>query len=393
MSDVIRALFDTGGFPARWYCGVWSAQLGWLHIVSDVLVFGAYMAIPCLLYYFTRRRPDLPFLPVFWLFCAFIAACGATHLIEATIFWWPAYRLSGAAKLLTAAVSWATVLALIPVLPRALALPGLARINAELEREITARRAAETEVKALNADLEARVGERTQQLTEANRELEGFSYTVAHDLRAPLRHLHGFSALLLEDVQVERGDRLGHYAERIATGALRMGALVDDLLAFTQTGQAVARLERLDVNPLVAEVIEELGPSTAGRHIDWQIGQLPVVMADRALLRSVWNNLLSNAIKFSAQRATARIEIGAQPCAAGEVALYVRDNGAGFEMEYADQLFGVFRRLHRNDEFDGTGIGLATVRRIIERHGGRVWAEGRVDAGATVYFTLKAVEG
>ena len=390
MPDVIRALFDTGGFPARWYCGVWSAQLGWLHIISDVLVFGAYMAIPCLLFYFTRRRPDLPFLPVFWLFCAFIAACGATHFIEATIFWWPAYRLSGVAKLLTAAVSWATVLALIPVLPRALALPGLAKVNTDLEAEIAARRAAEAEVKVLNADLEERVAERTQQLTEANRELEGFTYTVAHDLRAPLRHLHGFSTLLLDDLTVDRGDRLAHYAERIANGALRMGALIDDLLAFTCTGQALGQLERLDVNPLVAEVVEELAPSTAGRHIDWQIGRLPMVIADRALLRNVWTNLLSNAIKFSAQRAAARIEIGAQPGGTDEVTLYVRDNGAGFEMEYADQLFGVFRRLHRDAEFDGTGIGLATVRRIIERHGGRVWAEGCVDAGATVYFTLKA---
>jgi signal transduction histidine kinase len=393
MLDGIRELFDTGGFPARWYCGTWSAELGWLTIGSDLAVFAAYMAIPCLLFYFTRRRPDVPFLPIFWLFCVFIAACGATHLIEATIFWWPAYRLSGAAKLFTALVSWATVLVLIPVLPRALALPGLAKINGELEREVRARRAAEAEVKTLNTDLEARVAERTRQLTEANREMEDFTYAVAHDLRAPLRHLHGFSTLLLEDPQTQRGDRLGHYSERIAIGALRMGALVDDLLAFARTGQTVTRLQRIDVNPLVAEVLEELTPSTAGRRIDWQIGALPAVLADPALLRTVWMNLLSNAIKFTAQRPAARIEVGTQPAAAGEAALYVRDNGVGFEMQYADQLFGVFRRLHRDEEFAGTGIGLATVRRIVERHGGRVWAEGRVDAGATVYFTLTAAEG
>jgi signal transduction histidine kinase len=392
MQDSILRLFDTGGFPARWYCGTWSAELGWLHILSDVAVFGAYMAIPCLLFYFTRRRPDVPFLPIFWLFCAFIAACGTTHLIEASIFWWPAYRLSAAAKLITALVSWATVIALIPVLPRALALPGLAKINTELQGEIRARRAAEAEVKSLNAELEARVAERTRQLTEVNQELEGFTYTVAHDLRAPLRHLHGFSTLLLEGPEVRSGERQEHYAQRIAHGALRMGVLVDDLLAFARTGQAAAQLERIDVNPLVAEVVDELGPSTAGRRIDWQIGSLPAVLADHTLLRTVWMNLLSNAIKFTAQRATARIEIGAQPAGAGETALYVRDNGVGFESQYADQLFGVFQRLHRDDEFAGTGIGLATVRRIIERHGGRVWADGRVDAGATVYFTLRAAE-
>src|SRR5262245_42926160 len=237
MPGFLKDLLDTNGFPARWYCGVWSAQLGWLHIVSDLAVFAAYMAIPCLLLYFIRRRRDVPFIPIFWLFGAFIAACGTTHLIEATIFWWPAYRLSGAAKLFTAAVSWATVVALIPALPRALALPGMAKVNEDLRREIAARRSAELAVKVLNDELDQRVAERTGQLTAANEELEGFTYTVAHDLRAPLRHLHGYATLLLENVGEQFDERSAHYADRISVASMRMGELIDDLLAFSQTGQ------------------------------------------------------------------------------------------------------------------------------------------------------------
>jgi signal transduction histidine kinase len=388
MLEFLKRLVDTSGFPARWYCGVWSAQLGWLTVISDLAVFGAYMAIPCLLLYFIRRRRDVPFTPIFWLFGAFIAACGTTHLIEAGIFWWPAYRLSAAAKLFTAGVSWLTVFALIPALPRALALPGLAKINDDLRREIAARRAAEGEVKTLNAELEQRVVERTKQLTVANEELEGFTYTVAHDLRAPLRHLHGYATMLLENLDTHVDDHSTHYADRIAAASMRMGELVDDLLAFARTGQTAPQLTGVDSNQVVADVREELAPATRDRHIEWVVGTLPTVQADPTLLRIVWMNLLSNAIKFTAPRRTARIEINAEDGVDSEAVMYVRDNGVGFDMAHAEKLFGVFQRLHAREQFDGTGIGLATVRRIVERHGGRVWGEGVVDGGATLYFAM-----
>jgi signal transduction histidine kinase len=392
MLDFLKQLLDTRDFPARWYCGVWSAELGWLHIVSDLAVFGAYMTIPVLLLYFIRRRRDVPFIPIFWLFGAFIAACGTTHLIEASIFWWPAYRLSGAAKLFTAGVSWLTVFALIPALPKALALPGLAKVNDDLLREVAARRAAEQEVKKLNAELEERVAERTGQLTAANQELEGFTYTVAHDLRAPLRHLHGYASMLLENVGERFDERSAHYADRIATASLRMGELVDDLLAFSRTGQTAPQVARTDFNALVADVREELEPISRGRTIEWEIATLPTLDVDPTLLRVVWVNLLSNALKFSAPRPIARIEVGTRREGDGETVFFVRDNGVGFDMSHAEKLFGVFQRLHGRDQFDGTGIGLATVRRIVERHGGRVWAVGAIDRGATIYFTLPAVE-
>ena len=392
MLDFLKQLLDTRDFPARWYCGVWSAELGWLHIISDLAVFGAYMTIPVLLLYFIRRRRDVPFIPIFWLFGAFIAACGTTHLIEASIFWWPAYRLSGAAKLFTAGVSWLTVFALIPALPKALALPGLAKVNDDLLREVAARRAAEQEVKKLNAELEERVAERTGQLTAANQELEGFTYTVAHDLRAPLRHLHGYASMLLENVGERFDERSAHYADRIATASLRMGELVDDLLAFSRTGQTAPQVARTDFNALVADVREELEPISRGRAIEWEIATLPTLDVDPTLLRVVWVNLLSNALKFSAPRPTARIEVGTRREGDGETVFFVRDNGVGFDMSHAEKLFGVFQRLHGREQFDGTGIGLATVRRIVERHGGRVWAVGVIDRGATIYFTLPAVE-
>jgi len=250
--------------------------------------------------------------------------------------------------------------------------------------DITARKQSESQILELNRQLEGKIA----QISESNRELEAFSYSVSHDLRAPLRHIAGFAEKLRNHLGERADEQTRHYSEVVMNSSRRMSSLIEDLLTYSRLGRHAMRLQGVDMQALVEEVRIALTSGEEVRRVIWRIAPLPVVVADENMIRLVWQNLIDNALKYTASRAEAVIEIGVGEPVPMEWIFWVKDNGVGFDMAYADKLFGVFQRLHKASQFAGTGIGLASVRRIVGRHGGRTWAESALDKGSTFYFSL-----
>jgi len=332
-------LFDLAIVVTTWYAGVGPSVLA---VVLSSACFNYFFTEP--LYTFEVSSEDLPY---FFLFTA----------SAAIVAWFVAVRRRIESDLRHA--------------------------RDHLQVEVEQRKRREDEILKLNHELAKRASE----LETSNNELESFAYSVSHDLRAPLRHVVGYSELLQRQASSLLDEKSRRFMQTILESAKRMGNLIDDLLAFSRIGRTETKNTLVSLDQLVKEVVAEIEQDTGRRDIVWKIHPLPVCYGDRSMLRLVIGNLLSNAVKFTRMRAQAEIEIG---CVDGEnqVEVFVRDNGAGFDMQYVDKLFGVFQRLHLPEEFEGTGIGLATVRRIIHRHGGEVRAEGGVDQGATLYFSL-----
>jgi len=378
-------LFSTDGFMPHKMCYDDNEWVITLHVVSDALIAIAYYSIPLTLVYFVRKRKDLAFDWMFVCFAVFIVACGTTHVMEIFNIWTPTYWLSGLIKAITALVSVATAILLIRLVPQALALPSpdqLRKSNAALQKEIHERMEATRKVELLNQELI----EHTTRIQAANKEMESFAYSVSHDLRAPLRHVDGYVNILMEEAPA-LSDQNRRYMTKISDSARQMGVLIDNLLAFSGMGRATLQPAWVETDAVVAEAREELSPEAKGRTIEWRIDPLPKVYVDRSLYKQVWMNLLGNALKYTRKHEPAIIAVRCKENGSN-YEFSVKDNGAGFDMQYVGKLFGIFQRLHLKDEFEGTGIGLANVRRIVSRHGGNTWAEGELGKGATFFFTL-----
>ena len=378
MNDVIRQI---NTLLPHGYCFSWDPGILWLLVISDSLIALAYFSIPVALWVFVQRRPDLQFKWIFLMFGIFIMGCGITHVLDVWTIWQPDYWVDGAVRAATAIVSIATAALLWPLLPRALALPSpaaLERINAELQAEIAMRAAAEHELRGANKALRDQVAE-----------LEAVSYAISHDLRAPLRHIDGYGTILQQEHAAALDDMGRKYLGRIVDSSRHLGELVDGLLTFTRAGSVALNVQPINTERLVKEALQRLLNDATEKTTEIDVQALPTVNADPTLLSSVFMNLLDNALKYTRGRRPARVVIGIEEETSAEVSFFVRDNGAGFDMRYADKLFGVFQRLHHAHEFEGTGVGLANVRRIVAKHGGRVWAQAKVGEGATFYFSIR----
>ncbi len=409
--------------------GTMTPALMMVMALSNALIGVSYASIPFFLIIFLRKRKDMPFTWIFFLFGLFILACGTTHIVHVIGLWWPVNWWQATVDTICAFVSVATAIALWPVLPKLLSIPSPTQLrivneelvrekekliytqkelqkaydeielrvvtrtndllvaNTMLQEEIQERKKAMETINELNITLENRVLARTAQLEESNKELESFSYSVSHDLRAPLRHISGFTDMLSKESNEQLTDQSKHYLSIINNSAKKMGVLIDDLLNFSRTGRMELKKTVFNMRRVVFEAKAMVESSAGNRNIKWEIVNLPDVYADYNLMHMVWMNLIDNAVKYTKTKDEALIQVSFEENE-NDFVFCIRDNGVGFNVKYAQKLFGVFQRMHSTNEFEGTGIGLANVRRIISKHDGRIWAEAETDKGATFFFTL-----
>jgi signal transduction histidine kinase len=378
MLEFLEQLFDTSGFPPRWQCGAWTQGHGWLHIVADLGVWSAYVAIPCVLGYFVLRRRDLPFRTIFWLFGAFILACGTTHLMEVLIFWWPAYRLAGLIKLFTAIVSWGTVLALIPATPRVLAM----RSPEELQREIAQRKKAESALQEKNVEME-----------RANEAKDLFLATMSHELRTPLNAVIGFTGTLLMRLPGPLNAAQEKQLTTVQASAKHLLLLINDLLdlAKIESGKVELHPEPVACRDLVQEVVAALRPQAEAKGLSLDTGVAPpdlVVQADRRALSQILLNLAGNAVKFT-EKGNIRLDVRRrEENGAARTEFAVADTGMGIQEADQAKLFQAFTQVGapRKRRVEGTGLGLHLSQKLAELLGGRITFQSEFGRGST--FTL-----
>jgi signal transduction histidine kinase len=395
MTDYAQGLTDVGmkRTLARWNPEVHMIRSPILRYGFSVASVFIALALAFTLQYYQFRDVEVPVLALSIALTTWYAGTGPSVLaivLSAACFDYfftePFYTLSITSRDLPyffVFIAWGVIVASFSAVRRRIE-DSLRQARDRLQVELEQRKQREEEIRELNRQLAKQAAE----LEASNKELESFAYSVSHDLRAPLRHVVGYSELLQRQASSLLDDRSRRYLQTIDNAAKRMGNLIDDLLGFSRIGRAETRKTLVKLEQLAREVVKELEQETSSRDIAWKIGALPVCYGDRSMLKLVLVNLTSNAVKFTRMRARAEIEIGCADGNEDQAELFVRDNGAGFDMQYANKLFGVFQRLHRSEEFEGTGIGLATAQRIIHRHGGKIRAEGAVDRGATFYFSL-----
>jgi len=389
MTDPLASVFSGAAFAPHGACLLWRSDVIWLHVVSDGLIAVAYYSIPFALVHFARRRADLSYSRLLHMFAAFILLCGTTHLMGIWTLWNPDYVEEGLIKAATAAVSVATAIAVWPLVPKLLALPSPAQLavaNEGLRQQIDERREAEAAVHGLNQQLEARVEERTRELRRSNDRLQQFAYAASHDLREPLRTITGYLQLI-ERRYRDRLDADGaEFIELAVDGSRRMKELIDDLLAYSRLGSAGFGIEPVVSGEVVDAVLSDLEATIEETGADVRVADLPVVRADAALLRQVFQNLVSNAIRYRGER-PARVRISAEQ-GEGVWVFSVADRGIGVPPESRERVFGVFERLHACDEISGTGMGLSICRAAVEAHGGSIWVEPNPEGGSVFRFTL-----
>jgi signal transduction histidine kinase len=412
------SLLDSSRFMPHGSCYLWEPNLLWLHVIADGLIALSYFSIPILLFYFVSQRHDLPFDWIFILFAAFIISCGTNHLLEVWTLWHPDYWVSGFAKLVTALVSAYTATQLVYLMPKVLALPSPAQLeaaNQALEAQIKERMVIEKELRAYKDNLEEIVAQRTTDLATANQqmqqevqereryeqrleqtlgrvetinqELNSFAYIVSHDLKAPLRGIKSLAGWLLEDCYDDLNEEGRNLLDLLKNRVQKMHDLIDGILEYSRVGRVEEEKKAVDLQVIVRETIDLLTPP---KQIKIEIEtKLPVVVGQRTRLQQLFQNLLSNAIKFT-DKPEGKIEIGCDE-KEQEWQFWVKDNGIGIKPEFQERVFQIFQKLAAEDN-ESTGIGLALVKKIIGLHQGQVWIESEIGQGSTFFFTLPKVD-